>query len=88
MLLANEACLLQVIGAAILGLTQNSLTKFFSLLIINVYLSNDIYIGGCEALTLGQFEIFTFEVGYPTHVLVSNHIFLRSTNALGTFATL
>ena len=27
-----------------------------------------IYIGGCEALTLGQFEIFTFEVGYPTQI--------------------
>ena len=29
-----------------------------------------IYIGGCEALTLGQFEIFTFEVWYTTKIYV------------------
>ena len=23
--------------------------------------------GGCEVLNFGQFEIFTFEVGYPTN---------------------
>ena len=34
-------------------------------------------IGGCEALTLGQFEIFTFEFRYPTQIYAFTSQFLN-----------
>ena len=34
-------------------------------------------VGGYEALILGQFEIFTFEVGYPTKMYVFTYQLLN-----------